>query len=74
MEWVGKWGRNTMTMFLRGENDEPLARYRGENGYWEIDFYDKNVDHKTEYTRMTDMTEDEVQTYIKHKYLLLRGG
>lgn len=79
MEWVGRWvGSGTggkMVMNLHNDNDMIVARYMGgSSGYWRIWFTDPRIDIKEELTRMTDMTEDEVQTYIKNKYLLLRGG
>ena len=63
-----------MTMNLHDDKDKIVARYMGDSGYWRIWFTDPRIDIKEELTRMTDMTEDEVQTYIKNKYLLLRGG
>lgn len=63
-----------MVMNLHNDDDKIVARYMGNSGYWRIWFYEPHIDTKEELTRMTDMSEDEVQTYIKHKYLLLRGG
>ena len=75
MEWVMRWGGKAYWMNLHNENDMVVARYMGGgSGYWRVVFNDPRIDNKEELIRMTDMSEDEVQTYIKHKYLLLRGG
>lgn len=74
MEWVMVWLNKGYWMTLRDENDRIVAKYLDANdGFYRVEFMNSKIDDKTEYIRVTDMNWHELQTYIRNKYLLLRG-
>ncbi len=72
MEWVlirrvrgGHW------MTLRDDRGTSVAKYSNESDHYLVLFRDGDISETIPYE---GTTEADLQTYIKNKYLLLRGG
>lgn len=75
MEWVMTWNNKGYWMTLRDDRDFIVARYLDDrSGYYRVMFVDPRIDAKEELIRLADISELDLQTYIKNKYLLLRSG
>lgn len=69
-----RWDEAGRWWCMDNEKQASVLAYSGEldNGVWKVVWF--TLGEPNEYILMTEKGEEELRTYLKHKYLLLRGG